>query len=694
LLEEIIDMINREEKEAFLITLDAQKAFDSVDHDYLLNILEVYNFPKQYITWVKTIYTKLEANVLVNGFTTMKFKIRQSVKQGDALSCALFILAIEPLLNSIQNNINIKPVNIVYVDPSTGIENTVEIKKSGFADDITCLTSDRDSLQEIINEYERFSSYSGVHLNVNKTEILVIGKKTEEKVNFELNHQGKKVTIIDQDMVKICGITYSNNKEMSYERNISEKIDKLKNQLLIWKQRNLSLEGKIMIVKTFGLSQLIYSLQSTYINEQDLKRIDLIITRFIWNLKESNLRPAGKIRKGILLNNIMQGGLNSTDIFALDKAIKYKSLLQARVTEHPVQAIYNKYLSEIGFNFSNYTCFKIEKTFIGKAVTAHIENRKKIHEDVKLFINDTEGIHKNYYGYVQNKSIVTNDYVNIRQNNMLTRLVTHNINKFQDLHKEKMTNSQRNLYLDVHQVYNTFPSEWRKLLTNTRREHGPITGEIYLGLNKWVQIGNVSLKLLTDSFKKKEDIDVNEYLLKKHPTIDIEMVTKNPFLTNRKIFKDIKVRNLNYKMLHNIYPTMHHLFKWKIKETENCSLCNCKETLRHVTFDCPIASNVRTILQDILKYKFNVSQDITLNYENMLFGVSCTESEVRLNSKQKGVIDQLLVLVKQKLILQREDKVEVTYAEIISLFDERRNISKYIATKNRVSWDAKVWGLN
>jgi len=58
-------------------------------------MLELFNFPSEYIHYVKTVYTDLTATVMVNGFTTDIFNIEQSVKQGDALSCALFIIAIE-----------------------------------------------------------------------------------------------------------------------------------------------------------------------------------------------------------------------------------------------------------------------------------------------------------------------------------------------------------------------------------------------------------------------------------------------------------------------------------------------------------------------------------------------------------------------------------------------------------------------
>ena len=53
----------------FIITsLDAQKAFDSVDHNYILNTLEVNNFPKEFINTVKILIANMKAQVQVNGF--------------------------------------------------------------------------------------------------------------------------------------------------------------------------------------------------------------------------------------------------------------------------------------------------------------------------------------------------------------------------------------------------------------------------------------------------------------------------------------------------------------------------------------------------------------------------------------------------------------------------------------------------
>ena len=54
----------------------------------------------------------LTNNVLVNGFRTDKIDIEQSVKQGDALSCSLFILCMDPLIQKVNSDDTIEGLNI------------------------------------------------------------------------------------------------------------------------------------------------------------------------------------------------------------------------------------------------------------------------------------------------------------------------------------------------------------------------------------------------------------------------------------------------------------------------------------------------------------------------------------------------------------------------------------------------------
>jgi len=139
------------------------------------------------------------------------------------------------------------------------------------------------------------------------------------------------------------------------------------------------------------------------------------------------------------------------------------------------------------------------------------------------------------------------------------------------------------LFLDVHQVYSVYPNEWKLLLNNTRRLHNPVTEQVRVGLNKWIDRNSVSLKMLTNSITYTSNDDINDLLIKRNPDINIASIRNNPFTVLKQNIKDVKIRNLQYKMLHNIYPTMMHLKRWKIKDSENCKRCNIKETLKHAT---------------------------------------------------------------------------------------------------------------
>ena len=117
--------------------------------------------------------------VQVNGHISSSFKIERGVKQGDALSCGLFVLAIDPLLRNIEFNDRIKGLQIPVDD-----NELIEIKVIAYADDVAIICRNRD-LQPIFTEYERLSRLSGLELNADKTEIF---KFLIEEEIVEIDH--------------------------------------------------------------------------------------------------------------------------------------------------------------------------------------------------------------------------------------------------------------------------------------------------------------------------------------------------------------------------------------------------------------------------------------------------------------------------------------------------------------------------
>ena len=96
--------------DGLLISLDAKKAFDSVSHDYIRETLKAYGFGENFVKYFNTLYNGLTVKVLVNGFFSDKINIERGVKQGDALSCSLFILCMDPLIRNLNGNKKIEPL--------------------------------------------------------------------------------------------------------------------------------------------------------------------------------------------------------------------------------------------------------------------------------------------------------------------------------------------------------------------------------------------------------------------------------------------------------------------------------------------------------------------------------------------------------------------------------------------------------
>ncbi len=100
---------------SILTSLDAKKAFDSVDHKYITEVLQNYGFGIQFIKYFKTIYSELTARIMVNGFMSEAIKMERGVKQGDALSCSIFILCIDPLIRNIRKSEELAFVLVLQV---------------------------------------------------------------------------------------------------------------------------------------------------------------------------------------------------------------------------------------------------------------------------------------------------------------------------------------------------------------------------------------------------------------------------------------------------------------------------------------------------------------------------------------------------------------------------------------------------
>ena len=175
---------------------------------------------------------------------------------------------------------------------------------SAYADDTTFFVKDTESIVAIFAIFNFFSSYSGFKLNKSKCEVSGIGVLKGVKTAL---CNVKNIDLMS-DSIKILGVHYSYNINIYQSKNFTAVIKKIENVLKVWKARQLSLEGKIVIFKTLAISKIVYIANSSSVPECILMQLEKIHKDFIWSGKKS------KIKHTTLINDYSEGGLRDIDI--------------------------------------------------------------------------------------------------------------------------------------------------------------------------------------------------------------------------------------------------------------------------------------------------------------------------------------------------------------------------------------------
>lgn len=79
---EVVDDWKKRKKKGLILKLDFEKAYDSVNWDFLFSMLVNFGFGDRWITWMKACVTAARISILVNGFPTSEFNPERGLRQG------------------------------------------------------------------------------------------------------------------------------------------------------------------------------------------------------------------------------------------------------------------------------------------------------------------------------------------------------------------------------------------------------------------------------------------------------------------------------------------------------------------------------------------------------------------------------------------------------------------------------------
>jgi len=562
---------------ATIIALDAQKAFDSVSHNYITQVLQRIGLT-QMVPIFKLLYKDLDNDIIINGRIGKGYQLRNGVKQGDALSCSLFILAIEPMIRNIAKNDTIRNVQSARLNFNWP-------KLVAYADDITVLTHNEPrSVNAVFAEYYRLTKASGLTLNADKTEKFDVYSRNILRPLRQLmvSYGAQQYNLVSQDSIKLNGIIFQKDKAAMQQLNFELMYNKMTNNFKDWGRRSLSLLGKIQIIKTFGLSQYLYALAVTDIGEEHWKSIHKEIHKFLWNKHysvQANAAPH-RLKKVITYTEVKNGGFGMVRLDQIMMAARLKRFSYLLTQKnHPMAAL------QVALGADRHLCkrakLEIDDVTDGvlKMLNEHLLYAYNLMPDENvatdlLMHRLLLGSHiKDAVMEVRRNSI---EMTTLRRRGIQTvgEAVRGGIDNMRLLRRIACVQLRRQLahlqfayrFFAIPDpeneiyVYNMTMAHWHRTATLTSRQIRKLV---------WEEQCIVDTKLM------RLDADTAPMLYGK--------ITK---------LRNIQNKSKLLRLLHGEVYSGNRLFRYGLAETDRCIRCFAEETIKHLLYECPYSAEV------------------------------------------------------------------------------------------------------
>jgi hypothetical protein len=324
---ETIAFAETEKVPAFVLALDMAKAFDTVQHDYMLHVYKFFGLGEKFVCMLDTISTGRTACIIKDNNQIMApFPLGTGFPQGSLPSPNQFNLGEQLLIFKIELDPRIRPIRYtaqincqnlapppIFWEPDQGGPDPIPVpapvpllapaqnqnkilngfvvrppgrvygynesrrnteKVEAFADDNNVMALlDRDALLCIRDILTNFAEISSLKCNVDKSQIMIIGTDT---VPDFVNEAGFART----NELKILGFLITKNfAEIS--NNLIPAVEKIQSLIRYWDRFRLSLPGRINVAKSLLLSQIGFFATIIPVSEHEVNTLQKLINDLV-----------------------------------------------------------------------------------------------------------------------------------------------------------------------------------------------------------------------------------------------------------------------------------------------------------------------------------------------------------------------------------------------------------------------------
>ena len=593
-----------ERLKGLLIALDAKKAFDSVNHQYIRDVLTKIGLADLVPTF-DLLYEESQVDIMINNKLCKGYRIRNGVKQGDALSCTLFILAMEPLIRNIEANQDIETLK--------SRKYKIDLPKClGYADDISILTTDQITcVRASILEYEKFTKVSGLQLNADKTEFFSLANTYREKT-YRFMYEGQDNTIKNLEKIKVNGLHLATDPGDTHKHNFNEIKKKMDKQFAAWSNRGLSLLGKILIYKTFALSQIIYTARVIKYTDKEHAELRNLIYKFLWNKNYQGAKAPDRIKRSIMTKNIKSGGFGMVDHEQIVKAMNTRQVLVNLSGTHPIKTILESIVININ---SPFNC----------KMTESLDGPGDLYCEVITRINGE--LLKKELDYLQQDRIAKDMLLKEKLTNITRPDRRHCIelnllrNQGKITVRQLLTDANMTNHFRLRILHYRYSTLMDACILSTDQD--PIADRYFPIKGKYKPVNKVTSRDIRHELENgSEDMTYKIPTPTEHVEAILPKINK---------LRCIKAKNLALRLIHGDIFTGTKLLKFGMRQDDECSKCRESETLTHLLNDCWYSGIIWRHVKTLYNKTDNRRQNYEINSLNFVIGSKLSHPKFKLH---------------------------------------------------------------
>ena len=249
----------------YLVFVDFEKAFDSIDRNVLWKLLQGYGLPVKIINMIRLFYEGFQASVLHDGDLTDSFGMGTGVRQGCLLSPLLFLVALDWVTRK-------------AFDGGTGIQWTLseKLEDLDFADDLVLMSQKISDMRKKVEKLEDYAKKVGLKINSGKTKEMRIrpkGNVGDVQCNGEPLECVEKFTYLGSEVTPTGGT----------EEDIASRCRKAQGAFTIlrplWRSKQISMNTKIRIFNSNVKTVLLYGCETWRTNQKSIGKLQSFINR-------------------------------------------------------------------------------------------------------------------------------------------------------------------------------------------------------------------------------------------------------------------------------------------------------------------------------------------------------------------------------------------------------------------------------